>query len=81
MEIVISFDGRLHAIYDDAFGLQELGNVSIRRASHVEPTEEGMWLADLSPMQGPVLGPFVWRQEAVEAELGWLRKNWLTNVT
>ena len=35
------------------------------------------WLADLSPVNGPVLGPFDRRSEALAAELAWLEANWL----
>ena len=41
---------------------------SITRASHVEPDAEGRWLADLTPVAGPVLGPFDLRSEALAAE-------------
>jgi hypothetical protein len=47
------------------------------RASHVEPDDRGRWLADLSPIGGPVLGPFDRRSEALEAEVTWLEENWL----
>ena len=49
----------VHLVYDDALrGLLALGPAAIRRASHVEPTPDGRWTADLGPMEGPVLGPF-----------------------
>ena len=55
-----------------------LGTVNIRRASHVEPTTEGRWTADLSPVGGPMLGPFALRSEALDAEQQWLLHHWLT---
>lgn len=35
------------------------------------------WQADLSPVNGPVLGPFDSRVDAIEAEIEWLNKNFL----
>ena len=47
--------------------------VEIRRASHVEPTADGQWTADLSPIDGgPLLGPFPMRAEALAAEAEWI---------
>ena len=51
---------------------KELGAYQIRRASHVEPTADGDWTADMSPVGGPVLGPFPLRAVALEAEVNWL---------
>jgi hypothetical protein len=47
----------------------------IRRASHVEADKAGRWFADLSPVAGPVLGPFDRRSEALAAEHEWLLAN------
>ena len=33
--------------------------------------------ADLSPVGGPLLGPFERRSDAVQAEVYWLETNWL----
>lgn len=77
MQIVIEMGGRVRGIYGEAFDLAVFGQPKITRASHVEPDEEGRWLADLSPVGGPVLGPFDRRSEALEAELAWLEANWL----
>ena len=51
--------------------------VAISRASHVEPDDLGCWWADLSPVKGPRMGPFERRSEALSAEQGWLKANWL----
>jgi hypothetical protein len=48
------------------------------RASLVEPDEEGRWWADLSPVDGPLLGPFRQRSQALDAEEEWLGHHWLT---
>jgi len=77
MELIVHADGSLHCLYDEMLDLSQIGPVSIRRASHVEPTHQGQWQADLSPMDGPVLGPFPLRSEALTAEVEWLQTNWL----
>ena len=71
-------DGTVRAIYDEAIDLAMLGKPTIKRASSVEPNEQGRWNADLSPVDGPVLGPFDRRSEALEAERDWLERHWLT---
>jgi hypothetical protein len=77
MELVVHADGSLRCLYDETVDLSPLGQVTIRRASHVEPTNQGQWQADLSPVQGPVIGPFALRSEALAAEVDWLRNHWL----
>ena len=78
MDLVISPGGTVRAVYSEEIDLDSLGPVVITRASRVEPDERGCWLADLSPVVGPVLGPFRRRSEALEAELAWLEAHWLT---
>jgi hypothetical protein len=69
-------DGTCKAIYGEEIDLATLGKLSIQRASHVEPVPSGEgWLADLSPVGGPVLGPFPRRSEAIAAEVAWLEAN------
>lgn len=75
MHLLISAAGNVRCIYGEAIALQELGSVSIQRASHVEPDSAGNWLADLSPVAGPVLGPFALRSEALAAEVAWLEQH------
>jgi len=77
MEFIVHADGTGRCLYDETLDLSQLGHVSIRRASHVEPTDDGRWQADLSPVDGPVLGPFARRSEALSAEVEWLQRNWL----
>jgi len=72
MELVVSGNGRVRCIYDDALDLRELGKLQITRASHVEPDSDGSWWADMGPVGGPVLGPYGSRSEALAAERGWL---------
>jgi hypothetical protein len=72
MELVVSVDGVARCIYDEALDLREIGRLSITRASHVEPDRDGFWWADMGPVDGPVLGPYGSRSEALGAERGWL---------
>ena len=72
MQIVIKPNGVFIGIYSDTFDYGELGRPQIRRASHVETTADGRWTANLSPVSGPVLGPFDKRSEALDAEIEWL---------
>ncbi len=73
MEIYISSAGVCQSVYDETVDLRLLGTAEIRRASHVEPTSDGQWTADMRPLAGPILGPFPTRSQAVMAEVGWLR--------
>jgi hypothetical protein len=77
MELLIRPGGEVRCVYGEAIDLHELGQPHIRRASMVEPDEQGHWWADLSPVQGPRLGPFRLRTEAVDAEREWLSRHWL----
>lgn len=72
MQMHIDSHGRIVGVYSEAIDLSALGVVSIRRASHVEPDEQGRWFADLSPVAGPKLGPFTLRSDALQAEQSWL---------
>ena len=78
MELVIDTRGQAFCVYGEAIDLSTLGRLSIARASHVEPDGRGNWLADLSPVAGPTLGPFGRRSQALAAEQVWLEANWLT---
>ena len=75
MDLVIGIGGDVRCVYGEAIDLAQLGRLAIARASHVEPDEEGRWLADLAPVGGPVLGPFNLRSEALAAEADWLREH------
>ena len=75
MELFISPDGLVKTLYGEAIELGELGKVSIVRASVVEPATTGGWLVDLSPVRGPVLGPFVLRSMGLKVERQWLLTN------
>ena len=77
MELIIRPDGITRCVYDETIDLQSLGRLAIRRASHVEPDGTSSWYADLLPVQGPMLGPFPTRSEALKAETAWLAEHWL----
>ena len=77
MQLVVHPDGSAHCVYGEAIDLTTLGKLDIRRGSHVEPNAAGQWLCDLSPVQGPTLGPFITRSEALTAEQTWLAEHWL----
>ena len=77
MDLVVDRTGNVRCVYCETIDLATLGRAEIRRASHVEPTHGGRWLADLGPVGGPVLGPFRRRSEALDAEVAWLEAHWL----
>ena len=71
-------DGVIHCIYDDSLlPLLKQGHADIKRASTVEPTPDGRWQADLSPVGGPVLDSCETRAEALAAEINWLNLHFL----
>lgn len=81
--VVIAPNGQVRVIYSDDLApvMSAVGEVTIRRASHVEPaTAGGGWFADMAPVGGPVLGVefegrtigFPTRKEALDAEVDWL---------
>ena len=78
MQMLIDSTGTLRCVYDEAIDLAAIGTVVISRASHVEPDECGRWVADLSPVGGPSLGPFEQRSQALAAEQQWLDEHWLS---
>ena len=75
MTLVIDPQGRVQCLYTEALDLAALGSVSIRRASQVEPDEQGRWWADLAPVNGPRIGPFDRRSQSLDAEQAWLEAN------
>ena len=77
MQLVIDPVGGVRCLYDEALPLADFGRLTISRGSLVEPTDSGLWTADLSPVGGPLLGPFALRSEALAAERDWLETHWL----
>jgi hypothetical protein len=81
MQLRITTSGAVHCVYSEALDLSRFGAISIRRGSLVEPTDLGKWTADLSPVGGPILGPFLSRSLALAAEQEWLERYWLNAAT
>ncbi len=77
MEFIITTSGDVRCVYCETIDLSVLGKLQIQRGSHVEPDQDGLWMADLSPVSGPNLGPFTSRSEALRAEVAWLHEHWL----
>ncbi len=75
MQLIVVPEGSVRCLYDEVIDLAALGRLSITRATLVEPDATGHWLADLSPVAGPVLGPFERRSDALQAERVWLEAN------
>ena len=53
MDLLVLPDGTVRAIYAEDIDLDVLGRPVITRASHVEPDEQGRWIADLTPVARP----------------------------
>ena len=70
MDLLVTPCGVVTAIYDETIDLRALGTTTITRASHVEPDAAGRWFAQM--IDGPILGPFLKRSEALAAEIAWL---------
>ena len=77
MNLLVLPSGEVRCVYSETIDLHTLGKPTIRRASHVESDEHGIWWADLQPVQGPILGPYAFRSDALEAEQDWLEQFWL----
>lgn len=78
MHLIITPQAEGRCLYDELIPLHELGRTRIQRGSHVEPDAAGQWWTDLSPVDGPLLGPFMTRSIALAAEVEWLKSHWLT---
>src|SRR5207237_768058 len=63
--LVVEPSGNIHCLYTEELHLSAFGMLSISRGSHVEPTSDGQWQADMSPVNGPILGPFPLRSDAL----------------
>ena len=72
MRLRIDARGQVVCVYGEAIDLAALGTPTIRRASHIEPDDQGQWWTDLGPVDGPRLGPYRLRSEALQAEAAWL---------
>jgi hypothetical protein len=68
MRLLIDPQGVIQTVYGEEIDLGALGQLTIRRASHVEPDDTGRWWVDFSPIGGPRLGPYNTRSQALKAE-------------
>ncbi|NBT75126.1 hypothetical protein EBZ80_25190 [bacterium] len=83
MNLYVRPNGTAQCLYDEKIPLGELGQLDIKRASHVEPDPDtpGEWLADMAPVGGPLFKGFKSRADALVAEAKWLNdKMWYYNV-
>lgn len=79
-ELVITPDGSIRFLWNDALApLLTEGDASLFRASQVEPIGTH-WFADLALVNGPLLGPFPLRADALAAEAAWLNAHFLTEL-
>ena len=79
MQIIVDHVGGVRYVYGETIDIATLGPPTITRGSHVEPDQDGRWYANLSPVDGPLLGPFDRRSDALKAEIKWLETNWLSS--
>lgn len=77
MQLLITPTGSIRCLYGETIDLATLGPLVMERGSHVEPTAAGQWTADMAPVNGPVLGPFAKRSDALAAEVTYLETHWL----
>ena len=76
-ELIIGLGGSVRMIYSELIEPHAWGEPIIERGSNVEPDQNGFWWADLTPVNGPRLGPYHMRSKAIAAEIAWLREFWL----
>lgn len=79
MRLIVTGNGEVRCLYAEAIDLPALGAAHIRRGSHLDPDVRGNWWADLSPVNGPRLGPFKDRSSGLSAEQEWL-EDWLSKI-
>ena len=74
MNIYVRPNGTAQCLYGESIDLSTLGSLDIKRASHVEPNQDkpGEWIADMSPVGGPLFMGFKARAAALAAEETWL---------
>jgi hypothetical protein len=80
MQMVIDAHGQVRCLYTEALDLAAIGSLTIRRASQVEPDASGQWWANLSAVNGPCLGPYCHRSQALAGEQAWLESNVLLHT-
>lgn len=74
IQIRVKGDVVRHIYNDGLLPLAAHGKTVTVRASHVEPGNGG-WMVDLSPVNGPTMGPYSRRDIALNAEVEWLNQH------
>lgn len=80
MQAIVRPDGTIEFLYSDIHKklIESATEVKNPRVSDVEPTQDGKaWVADMSRVGGPELGPFPTRDEALRREVEWLEAHGL----
>ena len=71
--VTIDENGVVTMIYSDEMrDLMDEGVAEIKRVSNVEPGPDGLWTADM--LNGDILGPYKYRQDALDAEIKYLEE-------
>lgn len=79
MQLIVTSFATLHCLYSEVIDLPAMGAMHIRRGSYLDADDQGQWWADLSPVNGPRLGPFKERSSGLSAEQEWL-EGWLSKI-
>ena len=77
MQLVVTPAGAVRCLYDERIDLADARPPGDHPRQPRRADPDGRWTADLAPVGGPVLGPFVHRSEALDAERAWLEAHWL----
>jgi hypothetical protein len=72
--LLVTQEGNARCLYTEEWPFAELGQCHITRASHVEPCGLS-WIADLTPVGMPTLGPFPTRSQALASEVQYLEEH------
>lgn len=74
--IFIRPDGEIKHVYSDdlRFLVDQAKHVEISRGSTVEPTSDGLWVADMAPIHGPKSPAFKLRSEALDWEIDYINR-------
>ena len=74
MNLLVDPRGNVRCLYGETIDLNTLGELTIHRVSSVEPDCTGRWWADMKLLDGPRLGPYLRRSEALAAEAAWVER-------
>lgn len=68
IKLEITTEGGLAMLHDDDFNMKEFGQVQMKRASHVEPAEDGTWFVQSAKTLKMLKEGFETRKEALDWE-------------